>query len=193
MDWFERLTGFRETSYADTRVKLAVEGDRLSSSVNGKSYGTGRLELLPLHTLRNHSRSGDGPAGRLRVKLVRGDVREMHRSPEYAGSLFQVASQFNLLEMVGPDVTPEHGVARYEDDRTQGPACAMAAGAATIYRNYFAPVGDGIGQTSKRQLDGLADLGAALGDAVGLPVEALWTMRNGYALCTHAGLDGIAS
>ena len=43
----------------------------------------------------------------------------------------------------------------------------MAAGAATIYRNYFAPVGDGIGQTSERQLDGLADLGAALGDGPG--------------------------
>ena len=45
----------------------------------------------------------------------------------------------------------------------------MAAGAATIYRNYFAPVGDGIGQTSERQLDGLADLGAALGKALGRP------------------------
>jgi len=191
MDWFERLTGFRETSYADTRVKLAVEGDRLSSSVNGKSYGTGRLELLPLHTLRNHSRSGDGPAGRLRVKLVRGDVREMHRSPEYAGALFQVASQFNLLEMVGPDITPEHGVTRYEHDRTQGPACAIAAGAATIYRNYFAPVDGALGQTADRQIDGLASVGEALAGAIARPIEDLWEMRNGYALCTRKGLDAI--
>jgi hypothetical protein len=55
--------------------------------------------------------------------------------------------------MVGPAVTPEHGVTRYKDDPTQGPACAIAAGAATIYRNYFAPVGDGHGQTKERQLD----------------------------------------
>ena len=40
-------------------------------------------------------------------------------------------------------MTPEHGVTRYQHDRTQGPACAIAAGAATIYRNYFAPVGGG--------------------------------------------------
>jgi hypothetical protein len=40
-----------------------------------------------------------------------------------------------MLEMVGPDVTPEHGVTGYAHDRTRGPACAMAAGAATIYRN----------------------------------------------------------
>ena len=56
------------------------------------------------------------PPGRLKVSVVRGDVRKMHRSPENAGALFQVASQFNLLEMVGPAVTPEHGVTRYKDD-----------------------------------------------------------------------------
>ncbi len=62
----------------------------------------------------------------------------MHGRPEYSGALFQVASQFNLLKMIGPSVTPEDGVTRYESDRTQGPACAIAAGAATIYGNYFA-------------------------------------------------------
>jgi hypothetical protein len=45
-DWFEPLTGFRETDYADTWAKLAVEGDRPKSLVNGKSYGIGKLELV---------------------------------------------------------------------------------------------------------------------------------------------------
>ena len=102
-----------------------------------------------------------------------------------------MASQFNLLEMVGPTVTPDDGVTRYEHDPTQGPACAIAAGAATIYRNYFAPVGGSHGQTAERQLDGLAELGAALADALKQPVAALWTMQNGYAQCTRAGLDAI--
>src|SRR5215216_2373940 len=97
-------------------------------------------------------------------------VRAMHRSPEYAGALFQVASQFNLLEMVGPEITPMDGVTRYEGDRTQGPACAIAAGAATIYRNYFAPVAGGQGQTEERQFDGLADIGEALASALNQPV-----------------------
>jgi hypothetical protein len=136
----ERLTGFRETDYADTRAKLMVEDNRLKSLVNGKSYGVGRLELVSLETLRERVKSAGGPAGRLSVSLVSGDVREMHRRPEYLAALFQVASQFNLLEMVGPDINPEHGVTRYQTDRTQGPACAIAAGAATIYRNYFAEV-----------------------------------------------------
>ena len=52
MDWFERLTGFRETSYDDTRAKLKVDGGRLQSLINGKSYGIGELELVPLRTLR---------------------------------------------------------------------------------------------------------------------------------------------
>jgi hypothetical protein len=123
---------------------------------------------------------------------VTGDVRQMNHAPENAGALFQVASQFNLLEMVSPTVTPEHGVTRYQYDRTQGPACAIAAGAATIYRNYFAPVGGSNGQTTERQLDGLADLGEALSESLNQPVEALWKMQNGYALCTRAGLDAIA-
>ena len=121
-----------------------------------------------------------------------GDVRQMHQSPENAGALFQVASQFNLLEMTGPAVSPEDGVTRYQHDRTQGPACAIAAGAATIYRNYFAPVDGRDGQTADRQFDGLADLGEALGEALNKPVEALWKMQNGYALCSRSGLDAIA-
>ena len=117
MDWFERLTGFRETSYDDTRAKLKVEGSQLQSLINGKSYGIGELELVPLQALREWVKSAGGLPGRLKVSVVTGDVRQMHRSPENAGAVFQVASQFNLLEMVSPTVTPEQGVTRYQHDR----------------------------------------------------------------------------
>lgn len=192
MDWFEQLTGFCETSYEETRARLEVEGERLRSLVNGVSYGIGELKLVSLQALRERAKSAGRLPGRLKMSVVTGDVRRMHRSPENADAMFQVASQFNLLEMVSPDVTPEHGVARYQSDPTQGPACAIAAGAATIYRNYFAPVGDNQGQTAKKQLDGLADLGAALGTDMRMPVGDLWSMRNGYALGTQTGLDAIA-
>ena len=158
------LRDFAKRDYDDTRAKLKVEGSRLQSLINGKSYGIGELELVPLQALRERVKSAGGLPGRLKVSVVTGDVRQMHQSPENAGALFQVASQFNLLEMVSPTVTPEHGVTRYQHDRTQGPACAIAAGAATIYRNYFAPVGGSHGQTTERQFDGLADLGETLGE-----------------------------
>jgi hypothetical protein len=192
MDWFEALTGFRETGYEETRGRLRFEDGRLLSERDGKPYATGRLELVSLSDLRARVKAGAGPAGRLRTHVVQGEVRRLHRAAENAGALFQVASQFNLLEMVSPSVSPEQGVTRYQNDHTQGPACAIATGAATIYRNYFVPVAGGEGQTRTRQLDGLADLGDALAQALNRPVSTLWTMRNGYALANAAGLAAIA-
>lgn len=192
MNWFERLTGFKESTYDKTKKQLEIDGTTLRSKANGKAYNIGIFEMASLADLRARVADGTGAAGKLRVSIVTGDVRKMHHAPEHAGALFQVASQFNALEMVGPDVTPEDGVSRYEFDRTQGPACAMAAGAATIYRNYFAPVGEQAGQTTKRQLDGLAGIGAELNSALDRRVADLWTMCNGYALCKREGLDLIA-
>jgi hypothetical protein len=193
LDWFERLTGFREGSYEETQAKLTLDGSQLRSLVNNKSYGIGDFELVSLQTLRDRAKTAGEGSRRLKASVVTGDVRQMHREPEYSGALFQVASQFNTLEMIGSDVTPEQGVTRYEHDRTQGPACAMAAGAATIYRNYFAPIAGGVGQTADRQIDGLAVLGEALSRGLGKPVDALWRMRNGYALCNQPGLEAISA
>ena len=192
MDWFEKLVGFSETNYEETRARLQVEDKKLRSLINGASYGVGELELVSLQALRDRAKDAGDLPGRLQTSVVTGDVRKMHRSAENAGALFQVASQFNLLEMVSPNVTPDDGVARYQNDHTQGPACAIAAGAATIYRNYFAPMEGGFGQTAARQIDGLADLGTALSNAMTVPVAQLWRMQNGYALGTQTGLDMIA-
>jgi hypothetical protein len=191
MDWFERLTGFKEDDYAKTQSRLRVEGHDLVSNVNGKRYGIGSFELVSLQVLRERVAALPALPGKLRSCQVSGDVRKLHQSPEYAGALFQVASQFNCLEMVSPSVTPEQGVTRYDNDRTQGPACAVAAGAATIFRNYFVPLGDQIGQTNDCQLDGLADLGQVLSKRLNMPVSDLWVMANGYALCTQSGLAAI--
>ena len=190
VDWFEKLTGFREDGYHPTRERLVVEGNSLVSTVNGRRYGVGELSLPTLGELRN--RAVAQPTGRTSVSNLVGEARALHADPEFAGATIQVASQFNVLEMTSPDISPEYGVTRYQSDATQGPACAIAAGAATIFRNYFADVDGHRGQTSERQLDTLAGLGAALAAAVGRPVGSLWTMRNGYALCTEPGLSAIA-
>jgi hypothetical protein len=192
-DWFERLTGFRENDYdyESTQRRLRVEGDELVSTVNKKRYRCGDLSIPTLAELR--ARVNIPVVQRNTINAFVGDARALHADPEFADALFQVASQFNLLEMVGPSVRPEDGVVIYAGDPTQGPACAIAAGAATIYRNYCVPVGGGIGQTSDRQLDALAHMGHALSSALGRPVDALWTMRNGYALCTEEGLNAITA
>ena len=188
-DWFTRLTGFPEGAYDVTRGLLRVDGDQLVSTVTGARHGIGSLSLSTLAELRAGT-AAVAPQ-RSTVRCVTGEARAMHSDPGLAGALFQVASQFNLLEMTSPSVTPEDGVTRYVTDRTQGPACAVAAGAATIYRNYFAPVGDESGQTRDRQVDALAHVGEALSATLNRPASELWTMRNGYALCTRDGLRAI--
>ena len=81
MDWFERLTGFRETSYDNTRARLSVDGDCLHSLVNGKRYAIGSLQLVSLSDLRERANSISTPSGHLKVQTVTGDVRQMHRDP----------------------------------------------------------------------------------------------------------------
>jgi hypothetical protein len=188
MDWFERLTGFPEKRYEDTRAKLTMDGTRLRSLVNGKSYEIGSFETPSLEELRCRAARVAASHRRSTVRIVRGEARRMHSDPQYRGALFQVASQFNALEMTGEEVTPEEGVTRYQGDHTQGPACAIAAGAATIWRNYFVPVKGGLGQTATRQIDNLADVGAALYERLETPSLPLWNMQNGHALCNRQSL-----
>jgi hypothetical protein len=102
MNWFERLTGFEESGYDDTRSKLEVDGRRLRSVINGRSYQIGELELVSLQTLRERVLGHEPIAARLKVRIMTGDVRSLLTSPGFAGALFQVASQFNLLEMISP-------------------------------------------------------------------------------------------
>ncbi len=188
-DWFADLTGFTETTYESTRSKLEARDGRLRSLVNERTYGIGRLETPSLRELRRlASREAPRLHGRISVGHVTNDVRELLGDARNASALFQVASQFNLLEMTGPSLTPEMGVSLYARDITQGTACAMAAGAATIYRNYLVPVDGRAGQTLDRQIDCLADLGTRLGNARG----NLWRMHNGYAMCSVEGLQEIS-
>lgn len=189
MTWFEVLTGFCEASPGQVRQNIAFDGETLTSHVNGRVMACGRLETLSLAEIRERVRSEGTGNGSISVREVVADVQALHADVSNAGSLFQVASQFNLLEMASPSVTPENGVGMYENDHTQGPACAIAAGAGTIYRNYFAPVNRQIGQSEGNQIDCLADLGKGLGQHD----NRLWQMRNGYALASRSGLIEISN
>lgn len=184
MMWFEALTGFPEMSPQQVRENITLDGETLTSHVNGKVMVCGRLETPSLADLRELVRSSGHAVGKISLREVVANVQKLHADESNADALFQVASQFNLLEMMTPSVTPEHGVGIYENDHTQGPACAIAAGAGTIYRNYFAIVNGQTGQSARNQIDCLADIGGALGNSE----NRLWEMRNGYALASHSGL-----
>ena len=187
--WFETLTGFQEESPEQVRANIVLSGHTMTSRVNGKTMTYGRLETPTLAELRTRVRAHQPFKGQLRLCEIVGDVGRLHTDEANTGALFQVASQFNLLEMDSPSRAPEAGIDRYETDHTQGPACAVAAGAGTIYRSYFAKVNGRIGQSSDNQIDCLIDLGHALDNSG----ERLWVMRNGYALAHEDGLAEIST
>ncbi len=187
--WFEELMGFREDN-AQIYANIAVDGQIMTSKANGLTCKCGLLETPTLGELRSRVSKQSATVGQGRLKLLErvANVQNLHQDPACARALFQVASQFNLLEMVSPSISPESGIDIYEHDHTQGPACAIAAGAGTVFRNYFVNVNGRIGQTTDNQIDCLFDMGQAL-DNNG---NRLWAMRNGYVLPSADGLLEVA-
>ena len=182
--WFKNLTGFAEKNPQYVKDNLEIQGEYLLSKINNKKFCFGSLKTPTLKELREIIDLTKTKSVKISIKEVVANVQELHADPKNKNAVFQAASQFNLLEMVGPHITPEQGVDRYEQDRTQGPACAISCGAGTIYRNYFVEVNKQIGQTSTNQLDCLAPIGKALGN----DESKLWSMENGYALANQEGL-----
>eukprot|EP01043_Picozoa_sp_COSAG02_P022262 COSAG02_NODE_1152_length_14201_cov_9.055595_10_plen_393_part_00 len=203
-DWFSNLFHFSErkdkrnvqSELTDLVKFLELEeqpdGLVLKSTISHYGYAIGRFDCPSLAQLRADPVVAHAKGrGKLRLSIQRGDVAEIHADPRNAMATFQAASQFNCLEFVGPDVVPEDGVTGYSSDRTQGPACSIACGPATVYRNYFVKgngLPDGqVGQTADAMIDNLDDLNRALGNEDGRMV----TVKGGYTLATDAGLDAM--
>ncbi len=187
MSWFENLTGCVEESPESVQKHLFIDGQRLHSRLNGKSWQCGELETPTLAQLRQRVSHIKRDLAPISVRNVVGNVQHLHLNRANENAVFQVASQFNLLEMTSPRVTPECGVGIYEHDFTQGPACAIAAGAGTIYRNYFVDINGRIGQTADNQIDCLSGIAKLLDNSK----QRLWKMANGYALPSAEGLEEI--
>lgn len=185
--WFRNLMGFNEINPLQVQENIAIDGELMTSLVNGKSYQHGVFEVPTLKELKNRIDLSVFD-GNIKIKEIIGNVRALHCLRDNENAMFQAASQFNMLEMISPSVTPEMGVDRYENDHTQGPACAIACGAGTIYRNYFAPIRGKKGQTFDNQLDGLEEIGKFFGN----DKSAFWRMQNGYCFPTEKGLKTIS-
>ena len=174
MTWFSDLTGFYEHSTDDVAAQFEIDGEDIISLANGRRMRVGRFETPALAELRARVPEADGAPTTVREVIA--DVQSLHCEPANAGATFQVASQFNTLEMPSPAVTPEHGVTGYINDRTPGPACAIACGAGTIWRNWLVGIDGDRGQRAERQIDTLGDLVGQTGTK--------FNMQNGYALPT---------
>ena len=124
MNWFQDVFGFPEGKYLETRQKFRMEDDgkTLYAIESKRSFHVGVFECLDQSELTTKQESAaalDENLGNLKFKNIVGMAQALHKNKENAGSVFQVASQFNCLEMVGPGVTPEHGITMYCKDKTQ--------------------------------------------------------------------------
>ena len=76
MDWFERITGFKELGYAETKAALSVVDGKLRSRHSERESVVGELETPSLSELRERAAPiiAEGN-GELRVSSLQGDVR----------------------------------------------------------------------------------------------------------------------
>jgi len=197
-DWFSELFGFSETSYHTVQRWLKVSQDPpvLESLVNHRKYRVGHFSTPTLRDLQQQCSEVELP-GKLKLRNVVGSVDEFLAAEENRHATFQVASQFNCLETMSPTQYPEEGVGCYSKDRTQGPACSIACGPATVFRNYFVPIdaesraaelGSLVqrGQTQDYQIDNLAEVGQVLGND---PHGKLFQVRTGWVLADDEQLE----
>lgn len=201
--WFRNVFGFTESdNYDETQKCLQHIRDPETGKINGVYPGT--FHQKPLAQLRHEAATAAAAClqkGSVRTTNVVGEAGAMHRDPSHRGSVFQAASQFNCLEFLNQNTTPEQGITGYIRDRTQGPACAVACPAGTAMRNYLVPWTDWrgkkrTGQTAQNQIDcsdpvqrALINVGRDSKDPQLAPLEKhapipeserLWTTKNGY-------------
>jgi hypothetical protein len=185
MDWFSQLFGFKESDPDSNRARLRMEDETLVSTMNGRRVAVGRFSTPSLAELRAATNEPSGKRNKVTHEAVE-DALALHA--RHPGATIQVASQFNCLEFVGPSVVPEDGVTGYADDDTQGPACALAAAGATVWRHLYVPVDGGLGQTRERQINNLAGLEELL-----FTDAPLWRVRNGYTFADESQLSGVTA
>lgn len=180
--WFKDLFGFDETSsFSSNQAKFRMEGDELvcETSAFPRQY-VGQWETPSLAELRERMAAASAAASGADKPLsfehlaTPVGVQSLIMDPQYAGAVFQAASQFNALEMTGPGVSPRQGVAIYANDPTQGPKCALSCPAATIFRNYLVEGEGGVLGQGDKQVDCLRDVGAVVGNGN----DKFWTMKS---------------
>jgi hypothetical protein len=152
LDWFNRVFGFVEDvgKFETTQKALfdvKKDKDHILMTVNRrKEIDIGVFRYVSVEGLLKVA--SDNPSARsvfgfdstrnnLKYYTMTSTSRAIHINPSYYDSIFQVASQFNALEMVNSKVTPQQGITNYIHDGTQGPECAMMCPFGTLYRNYF--------------------------------------------------------
>lgn len=156
-NWFSEVFGFNEIPFATHKDSFHVkknpkptESEHILMTVKGTEIDVGVFRYMSVEDLLKTATSNPSTMSvfgfdpkNLKYYTMTSPAHMVHMTPSYSGSIFQVASQFNALEMADPDITPQVGITNYWNDKTQGPVCAMVCPFGTLYRNYFCMPADG--------------------------------------------------
>jgi hypothetical protein len=153
-DWFEDYFGFKELMKIDEylpKIKESLSynfikyGDYLKNIhfiINDTKFDVGDFGILSFSELKKLQKILDpkSDSDGLTYEFINGDISQLINDvSDSENAVFQAASQFNLLEMTGPSITPKHGISIYKTDNTQGPRVALSSPAGTFFRNYLQP------------------------------------------------------
>lgn len=153
-NWFLNIFGFRESVenvYKYINCKTIGDNVIMRSEANGRQFNTGNFSIRNVSSFNFTKRGG----GKLNIIIGTENVKQRkdlidvllsQSLPENDGATYLAASNFNALEFTSSMETARKGITNYAFDYTQGPYCALAAPQSALYRNYFLPVGNGIGQ-----------------------------------------------
>ena len=175
MSWFKSIFGFEESHLTPsnffTYFKYTDQDYTLTSLPdfpNSNTFYVGPFECLPLSSFAIFPQPINTSS--ITFKHIIGDVYDLINDKSNAGAVFQVASQFNCLEMISPKNTPSQGITQYIFDHTQGPISAMRCPGGLLYRNYI-----DILKGQRNNLD-------LIENYIDNKYNEYWKVQNGYCL-----------
>ena len=197
-NWFHDYFGFNETekniklpsikkslTYSSNifeEDKSKIDFRDIEFKIDNKLFKVGRFSCLSLNELKKEQNYSKSDKIELSYDYIEGNISILLNTVIDAKNVvFQAASQFNLLEMIGPNKTPEHGITNYHRDNSQGPRVALASPAGTFFRNYL--IFKGESQTSERQINTLKEVldKLKIKKVIEKPKENEYEYKNGYA------------
>lgn len=194
--WFENIFGFKEDpvniyKYFNITNKNGIQ--ILNQIKTNQQFIAGTFTTQTLQNLQQKSKywiqqhsSTNHKYNKTQIKITHKaihDILEYHNTPEDNNIrvTFQCASQFNCLEFPSENYIPEFGITNYVYDLTQGPACAIACPAGTLFRNYFVNIDKQIGQNKTIQINNLDVVENIMQSYDNYP---FWHVKNGYVFST---------
>lgn len=200
--WFENIFGFKEdpvsiykyfniTNKNGIQILNQIETNKQFIAGSFTTQTLQNLQQKSKYWIQQHSSNNNNTLKKTQINVIHKnvyDILEYHSNPEDENIhvTFQCASQFNCLEFPSEKYIPELGITNYVYDSTQGPACAVACPAGTLFRNYFINIGNQIGQNKTIQINNLDVAENILHPYDDSP---FWNVKNGYVFSTTDKLN----